>query len=130
MKSLVACGAVGLVLCSLAGCDSGWDGVIKDRIRCWNEAADVFATIRDEQTALKARPKLNAVLDRIAELDRKGKTVAPASEEKVLEVRMNNQEAVKAANDRINEQMERAASVPGGAEVVSEFNYKVRQGLN
>jgi len=130
MKRITPFVAAALVLCGLAGCNSGWDGVIKDRVRCWNEAADVFATIRDEQTALQARPKLMAILDRMAELDRRGKAIAPASDDKVYEVRMNNQEAVKTANDRINAQMDRAAAVPGGAEVVYEFNYKLRQGLN
>jgi len=132
MKGMVARAAVGLVVCVVAGCGSGQgqDGVIKERLRCWNEATDIIATIRDESSASKARPRLDEILQRLVALNRKAKTLRPASEEEEIDLRLKNQDALKTANEKLNEQMARASLVPGGAEVVYEFNQKVHQVLN
>lgn len=131
MKTVVACGAVSLVLCTLAGCgSSAQDEAIKERIRCWNEASDVFASIQDEKSAAAARDRLDGIIERMMAINRKSKTLRPATEAEEREIRQKNEDVVRKAGERLNQQMERAASVPGGGEVVYDFNYKVRQYLN
>jgi len=128
MKAFAVLGVIGLVLCNLSGCGSSDpEAAIKERLRCLNDATEAFSAVKDEKTALSARSRLMEVLRRMVKLNREG-TGAPERDESDL--RLKNQEAFNEALARLNTAMEHASTVPAGAEVVHEFNYKVHQGLN
>jgi hypothetical protein len=130
MKTMVRWGALTLCVLSAVGCGAGHDALMKEQIQCWNEAADVLATIHDEASAAQAKLRLEAILDHLAEVDRKGRALPPPLEEEQVDLRQHNQEAVTTATTRINQEMQRAIDVPGAGPVVYEFHQQVMHSLN
>jgi len=86
VKRFALWGGMLVVLAVCGGCNSGSaDDVMKDTVSTMNEMADVLDTIKDQESAKAARPKLENLLQRLKDLKAKAdKIKVTKSEEERL----------------------------------------------
>ena len=106
-KSFLACAGLALSLC--CGCRKSADDVLPDYLAYSNETTAVLKTVKDEETAKAAAPKLKALAARRLELD---KRVANLSE---------SQQAAFAQNQAFME-----ASLAAAAEIVRVAGLQIK----
>jgi DNA invertase Pin-like site-specific DNA recombinase len=115
-----------LLVLSSAGCGSTThDDLIKEQIRCIEEAAQVLESIKDSATAGAARPKLKKLIADIEEQNRRGRALEPLSADELRRLGERAHERSKAALDRLNQAVRRAAACPGCEDVVGEFRHEL-----
>ncbi|MCI0742343.1 MAG: hypothetical protein L0Y72_25205 [Gemmataceae bacterium] len=120
---LIMC--LALVL-SLAGCGSpSADDLVKCSIQCWDEAADVLATITDAESAKAADPRLQDIVRRMKEFDRQARR-QELSHAELWKVEKDNQAASAKALARVQELSRKVMDLPGCGEVVVRFNRQAR----
>jgi hypothetical protein len=106
-KSFLACAGLALSLC--CGCRKSAHDVLPDYLAYTNETTAVLKTVKDEETAKAAAPKLKALAARRLELD---KRVANLSE---------SQQAAFAQNQAFME-----ASLAAAAEIVRVAELQIK----
>ena len=77
-KSLVVFAGLALALCS--GCRKSADDVLPDYLAYTNESTAVLKTVKDEETAKAAAPKLKALAARRLELDKRVATLSESQQ--------------------------------------------------
>ncbi len=121
MKNAVATSVFFAALFLLSGCSGGHDSVMKQRSECWNEAADIVESIKDDKSADAARPKLKRIYDRLQELKKKSQSLGDLPKDKETELAKKHK--LDQAVQRYDEAQRNAIlrRIPGAAEVMFEF---------
>lgn len=110
-----------LALCCGCG-SSGHDDLIKEQIRCIEEAAQILEGVTDFDSAGAARPKLKKIIQRIDEQNARSRALPRPSADQIADMSAQNHEASQAALKRLNDAARKARTLPGCEDVVGEFN--------
>jgi len=110
-----------LVFLIASGCDSPEpEDMVKQSLRQWKEAAEIVEHICDEKTLREAAPKLEALAQRIVELNKQA-----ADQNMDVDTRRrlaaDNRKETQAVFKRYNAAAESVRPIPGAEAVVVRF---------
>ena len=110
-----------VLVLGLAGCGASPDEMVKESLRCWEEAAEILESIQDADAAKAAEPQLRALVKRMGELNRQAQQQEMPPEQ-MTKLQTDNEEAGRKVLARVHEASKKAAEIPGCADVVYRFN--------
>lgn len=116
-------GSMGLfLLVALNGCGKeSFESVRKQQTATVKEAADLLGTIKDKETAEKAKPRLKQLGERWRDLQKRMDALpSPSAEEEARTKRLYEDE-FEGAKTRFAKEYFRVIFVPGGKEVLDEI---------
>lgn len=130
MKAMIVCGTALLALALLhagEGTGMSYESVVKDMLGALEEATKILAGVKDEPTALAARPDLKKVGQQLSDLrKRAAKLKQPARKEKERlerEYRDKFDDVLK----KLRLETIRVKAIPGGDEVVKEIAVEAKK---
>jgi hypothetical protein len=123
---------VGILLLAMSGMavlgqgdakqSSSYESVIKDMLAALNGLTDVLGTIKDEPSALAARPEVKKAAGRLAEVRKQAeKLKQPDKAEKDRIARAYKDKLDKSLKRLLAEQV-RVKAIPGGQDALKEIN--------
>lgn len=107
---------------ALSGCGKeSFESVRKQQTATVKEAADLLATIKDKESAEKAKPRLKQLGERWRDLQKRMDALpSPSAEEEARTKRLYEDE-FQGAKARFGKQWLRVLLVPGGKEALDEI---------
>ncbi len=113
MKKTLASAALAAIL--LAGCASDdAESMVKQTIAALDETAQVMATVKDEETAKAAVPRLKALAERRRKIEEKVATVKTPPPAEQAELQKKYAARLTEATTRLVQEAMRVSQVPGG----------------
>ena len=115
-------------LFALSGCGKdNYESLRKQQVATVKEAADLLATIKDKETAEKAKPRLKQLGDRWRDLQKRMDALpSPSAEEEARTKRLYEDE-FNGARGRFLAESIRVAFVPGGKEALQEMGEIIKK---
>lgn len=105
----------------VAGCDSPRsEDLIEESLNQWEEAAKVVEEIRDEKTLREAAPKLDALAQRMVEVNKRSADLKLDAETR-RRLAADNRKESQALLKRYNDAAQKARSIPGAEGVLMRF---------
>jgi hypothetical protein len=113
-----------LVLFAL-GCGNERDELVRESMQCWEEAVEAMTSIKDAESAEKARPRFNDILNRLQKQNERARRMDPVEVKEMDALQAKHQQKLNAILSRLNDAAKEAIVIPGCTSVVLEFNQRV-----
>jgi uncharacterized lipoprotein YehR (DUF1307 family) len=112
--------ALGLVF-AVSGCGDSHESLTKDAIKLTNEMADVLESIKDKDSAEKAKPKLEKLAEKFKDLKKRMDKIGKPDKAKEEALEKKYKSDAEAAGKRLVTALGKAAAVPGGADAIKSL---------
>jgi hypothetical protein len=126
MKKTVMLAGLFLLAGSAPGraADKDYEQLTEELIATLKSTTEVLATIKDEESAKAAAPKLRKIGGELRRLLKKGQDLGPPSKKQKEELKKKYRKDMEAAQERLREQLKRVQSVAGGKAALQELKGK------
>ena len=123
MKKTLASAALAALL--VAGCASDdAESMVKQTIAALDETAQVMATVKDEESAKAAVPRLKALAERRRKIEEKMTAVKTPPPAEQAELQKKYAQPLSAATTRLMQEAMRVSNVPGGRAAIDAMDGK------